>query len=274
MIFNMSGGGGAAGAGSGVGLNFKIIGGTAQPSNPAENTIWVNTENEITGWGVSSKEPENPIEGYVWIQTSDGGAVTFNALKKNRIQVYPSFVKQYISGLWVSRDALVYMNDDWCGLEVYLFNNGDQNTSVTGGWSKDAENGFTISPYVGNTRGSQDITETMNITWTSASSSYNAAAFYATTNQIDLTNISYIVATLTATGYLSQSKLGVMTGKEPFANGGDWGGCTAIASVVDGTTILDVSALTGSYHIVIGGQSNGTGSGKTGTLNIREIVIK
>lgn len=47
MIFNMSGGGGAA-------LNFKVMGGTAEPSNPKENTIWVNTNNPITGWQFSS----------------------------------------------------------------------------------------------------------------------------------------------------------------------------------------------------------------------------
>lgn len=47
MIFNMSGGGGAA-------LNFKVMGGTSAPSNPKENTIWVNTNNLITGWQFSS----------------------------------------------------------------------------------------------------------------------------------------------------------------------------------------------------------------------------
>ena len=57
MIFNMSGGGGIAGSGSGAGLNFKVVGGTTQPSNPSENTIWVNTDKEIAGWIFSAKNP-------------------------------------------------------------------------------------------------------------------------------------------------------------------------------------------------------------------------
>lgn len=57
MIFNMMGGGGTAGSGSGAGLNFKIVGGTTQPANPSENTIWVNTDADITGWMFSAKTP-------------------------------------------------------------------------------------------------------------------------------------------------------------------------------------------------------------------------
>ena len=41
---------GGAGGGGFVGLNFEIVGGTTQPSNPKENTIWVNTDQEITNW--------------------------------------------------------------------------------------------------------------------------------------------------------------------------------------------------------------------------------
>lgn len=54
MIFNVSGGGGAA-------LNFKVVGGTTQPSNPKENTIWVNTSQEITSldFGVTAPCPRS-----------------------------------------------------------------------------------------------------------------------------------------------------------------------------------------------------------------------
>lgn len=48
MIFNESGG---------TSLNFKVIGGITEPSNPKENTIWVNTGTEITSWDFSATEP-------------------------------------------------------------------------------------------------------------------------------------------------------------------------------------------------------------------------
>lgn len=48
MIFNESGG---------MSLNFKVVGGTSAPSNPKENTIWVNTSTAIHAWDFSATEP-------------------------------------------------------------------------------------------------------------------------------------------------------------------------------------------------------------------------
>ena len=42
------------GAGGVSALNFKIVGGTEQPVDPKENTLWVNTQTEISGWVVSA----------------------------------------------------------------------------------------------------------------------------------------------------------------------------------------------------------------------------
>lgn len=49
MIFNLGGSGGAA-------LNFKVVN-NPKPENPKENTIWVNTDTEITGWQFASDDP-------------------------------------------------------------------------------------------------------------------------------------------------------------------------------------------------------------------------
>lgn len=49
MIFNMNGGGAA--------LNFKVVGGTSAPTSPAENTIWINTDTEVSGYVFSNKDP-------------------------------------------------------------------------------------------------------------------------------------------------------------------------------------------------------------------------
>ena len=43
--------------GGGGGLNFKIVGGTTEPTSPKENTIWVNTGNKISNWIFSSSDP-------------------------------------------------------------------------------------------------------------------------------------------------------------------------------------------------------------------------
>lgn len=39
---------------AGDGLNFEVVGGTTQPANPKENTIWINTDVEITRWYFSA----------------------------------------------------------------------------------------------------------------------------------------------------------------------------------------------------------------------------
>lgn len=130
------------GFGGGAVLNFKVVGGEKQPSNPAENTIWVNAANEPTGYAFSATEPAEPADGLVWILVSTNGSVSFNALKKNDLQVYPAKCRQYISGAWVDKEALIYQNGEWIKWRTYLFDNGDECTDLTGGWGS---SGYTDS---------------------------------------------------------------------------------------------------------------------------------
>jgi hypothetical protein len=46
------------GAGGGNPLNFKVVGGTVEPTNPKKNMIWVNTNTSIHRWDFSSSEPQ------------------------------------------------------------------------------------------------------------------------------------------------------------------------------------------------------------------------
>lgn len=119
MILNMMGGGGSGGAE----LNFEVVGGTTQPTNPKENCIWVNTENTITGWSFNATEPI-ASEGLVWFDVSTSSSAKFNALCVNAIQVYPISAKQYISGAWVDVTAMSYQGDEWVDWKTYLFNDG------------------------------------------------------------------------------------------------------------------------------------------------------
>lgn len=118
---------GRTNVGGGTSLNFSIVGGTSQPVNPKENTIWVNTDTGISGWVFSASDPESPTEGMVWILTGISSTVKFNALKKNGIQVYPISAKQYISGAWVSVTAQTYQDGEWSGwlTTEYLVQDGN-----------------------------------------------------------------------------------------------------------------------------------------------------
>lgn len=128
MIFNVSGGGGTA-------LNFRVVGGTTAPSNPKENTIWVNTDKEITGWHFASEQPEDMKEGEAWFLSGNTSSVEFNALKKNNVTVYPMSAKQMVSGSLKDVVAKSYQTGkwvDWWNGELY--DNGNEYVSITGGW--------------------------------------------------------------------------------------------------------------------------------------------
>lgn len=108
---------------TGVELNFDVVGGTSQPSNPKENMIWVNTSTKITSYIFSATKPTGSA-GMVWISTGTSSPVEFNALRKNGIQVYPISAKQYISGKWVDKTALSYQNGKWVDWFTYIVKDG------------------------------------------------------------------------------------------------------------------------------------------------------
>jgi hypothetical protein len=96
---------------SSIKLNFSVVGGTEEPSNPTENMIWVNTDTEITKVVFRSVEPSNPVDGMVYIYTSSNSNVSFDRIIINGIgvdEIYPISVKQYISGTWMDKTAKSY----------------------------------------------------------------------------------------------------------------------------------------------------------------------
>lgn len=99
--------------GGGAGLNFKVVGGTEAPANPKENTIWVNTPVEITGYLLAAEQPAELTEGLVWIKTGTSSGVAFNALKKNVLTVYPLSAMQVIGGSWQKVTSVSYQGGEW-----------------------------------------------------------------------------------------------------------------------------------------------------------------
>lgn len=117
-----------AGGGSGGGLNFKVVGGTSTPSSPKENTIWVNTDAEITSWVFSATEPETPAAGMVWFTTDKKSTAPFNALKKNNITLCPISTQQYVSGAWVEKTAKCGKSGEWVEVKIpgfFIFKSGE-----------------------------------------------------------------------------------------------------------------------------------------------------
>lgn len=114
-------------------LNFEVVGGTTEPVNPTENTLWVNTPHDISGYYFQSTQPENMAEGEVWFATGTISNVEFNALKKNGIQVYPISAKQHIGGACVDVTAKSYQGWEWVDWSITLYPPGSNWNTATSG---------------------------------------------------------------------------------------------------------------------------------------------
>ena len=240
------------GCGGGGGLNFQVIGGTTAPSNPKENTIWVDTDVEITGWDFSAAEPANPAEGMVWFSVGTASTVAFNALKKNSVMVYPLSAKQYVGGAWVDKTAKSYRGGAWVAWwNGQLYDRGNTYTSVTGGYS--AYGDGTILT---------ENADHLYIESTGPSGVYN-------NTPVDMAKYSTITFVWTCVRGGIDVRFQVRSDKSTGGSG--WAAGTTITGPDEKqyTTTLDISSLSGSYYVGIGRFS----SGGPAKIKIHSIIM-
>lgn len=228
----------------GVGLNFEVVGGTTQLTAPRENTIWINTDAEITGWTFQVDEPANANEGMVWVETYSASGVSFNALTENGVYVYPLATKQYIGGAWVAVDSEIYANGAWTSLyaDIDIYRDGVENETLTGGWSS----GGTVT---------NDAEQKRLV--------FKGKVTASSRNKIDLRGFSTIVfIAQNATG--ASSKFGVGTTATEFV------ASKTIAAYADlATYSLDISSLNdeAGYYLLV------TTASTTNPTSFTEIVL-
>ena len=249
MIFNVSGGGGTA-------LNFRVVGGTTAPTNPAENCIWVNTDTTITSWIFSATEPSPAEAGRVWISTGTSSPIEFNALKKNGIQVYPISAKQYVSGAWVKVTAKSYQGGEWVDWIEVFYPNGKLSTWAVG-YKQTANGSLTISDG--------DLV----LTSTSTGSGELRTVFYGE-DKIDVTDISKFIVNMTIVANRGSWRVALVN--NVTANPHDHVVCEVYN---EGTGVweakLDVSRVSGTYYFAIYYTSWSATAGQTHTANVHTI---
>lgn len=262
MIFNMSGGGGA-------GLNFKVVGGPSQrtkPESPSLNMIWVDTDTDITGYAFAPIEPTDPTPGFVWFKTSFYSNVSFNALKKNNLQIYPNYASQYIGDAWVEVPAQTYQNDEW--VEWYdgeLYNFGDEYEDITGGWA--------LSSKYSGTHG--DILtkheNTMLFESSVVDGGHFASGFLRPNNKINLSGINYILLfTKSVSNDVENNPVVLCVKTTDNARKADVVRSVNVGSSITETTYtLDVSTLTGDYYVGLEYSSSAGGRIEFQTVKIK-----
>ena len=232
-------------------LNFEVVGGTTQPSNPKENTIWVDTDAEITSWVFSATEPTEPTEGMVWIFIGTSSTVEFNALKNNDIQVYPISAKQYISGAWVDKTAESYQSGAWAEWIEHLYNSG----AIV------EELAFVKKAISGNSGTNQTPTITYNadnfVIQNEAARHDGGIVYFPT--MVDLSKYKTIEAVMSME--CATNKAGALCVYSSLSGGYSTDNVVASVNVDNDTSMrtrtIDVSSLNGNYYIgfLIYGQS-------------------
>lgn len=118
MIFNATSGSNP--------LNFKVVASATEPSNPQENTIWVQTD--VTMYGVSFGAETSPgwssVAGQIFISyepvygsgqvSTTNSALTY--LRKNRMNIYGK--------LTAARVCLTGAKDSWKLANAYIYKSG------------------------------------------------------------------------------------------------------------------------------------------------------
>lgn len=278
MIFNMNGSS-SAGGGSGAGLNFKILGGNTQPINPVENTIWVNTGMPIVKWAFAARNPFSTSDnGAVWVTTGLESKTTFNALKENVIEMYPLVAKQCINSKWTNVDALIYQNGKWNTWFVYLFNNGNQFTNLTGGWCSTHQDSslwstdgwYSAAPEYGG--GASINTTNMTVNIHTNTNLRAGAAGVGTKGKVDLTSYKRIKANCHLSVRSSCTvRMAIHTSLiTPQRTN------TAYINIPSGssTVELDISNISGSYHIIFGGVIDDSDALYGSDLTISSVILE
>ena len=266
-LYGFGGGGGAA-------LNFKVVGWLEQPANPKENTIWVQTDVDITGWIFSATEPVEPVEGMVLFGNGTSSNVEFNALKKNSIQVYPFSAKQYVGGTWSAKAAYIFRDGAWVefgSVTVYLYNNGDKCTDITGGWGSVKGHSSGVVTFK---------TKSIYTKGIYSDGHYGATALAYTKKAIDLTVYKTLILTAYGVSADSNVNCGIMISKSANAFDAEYIDTydsikkfnAGVSATSDGEISLDISKFTGAYYVLVG-VTYGTDNG-TSTLTANEVKLK
>ena len=247
--------------GGGVAYNFTIAGYAtvgAIPASANENDIAIVTPNAIPqadSGGIifmaGITPPTTRLDGTP-IQANDvriatGIQTNVPLAISSAISVAPQYCEQYTGSAWVQREAYVRKSGAWVRMRLSLYKEGNEQNSVTGGWSARAqviEGGVARLP--GFTKGADRLT----IMHTASGANYSGVVEVA--NNIDVTAAKKLKLELTHTGG-GHTMYIIVTNRSATDY---YSGAAAVykttLALTKQTIELDVTALTGTYNIAVG----------------------
>ena len=249
----------------GGGYNFTILNGTTAPENPKENTIWINTDIEIGEWQFSADEPTTRadgtalVEGDIWICTNIYAGTTFNAFKKNGLEVNISYCRQYNGSTWIEKTAVIYLNGAWTDIDLVIFDG----TTVKNGYS------FVTTKY----SDTDTVVATPTIADGKVYSNYKAININLRLDQkIDLTDKTTIETVVSFPNSFSTNNWRYFYIANTIGGNvqNEWNkkvACTK--TTAEQTIVMDVTEITGEYYIGVAAYSEETTVG----VNFHKLKI-
>jgi hypothetical protein len=235
----------------------------SQPS-AKQNTIWVKTDRRITAWTFSAYEPQGVDEGTVWFLVNTASGIAFNAVKKNTLMVYPVSCKQYLGGTFVAQEAHIFIGSQWTQFssiisDVYLFNNGDQCTDITGGWG--CEGVIIVDEDLSQGRpGAAGAKLSVDVDY-----SYSCSVI-GTVNKIDLTDAHTLYVDAS---HVRGKAFVILTEDNEVESEGRGEQLSGLLSL--GVNTFDVSHLVGSYHVCIYAYMKSYGGGDYPEAEVTQV---
>lgn len=209
-------------------------------------------------------------DGAVWIKTMSDSVVSFNAIKKNMLEVYPTAASQYVSGAWETCVAYIYQNGAWKQFwNGELFENGNLYSDHTGGWPVTMGVQRSTDPYLYYNAGAQNL-------------------IFGTAKKIDVTNFSSLhvigrgrgdyayqggVSARTPSFGIASALSSSGSGGVTYAARADLSvGYVGISTLPSFTTesVLDLTSYSGEYYIAF----SVTGSHTNAEIAIKKVWLE
>lgn len=114
-------------------FKLTVVDGTEKPENPAENTIWVNTDVDMGMCYLAPNAPASPEVGDVWVNTtnkynSNGTNASTKLIRVNDnpyLEINVLNISQWDGSAWVTREnSAIYANGAWTTMALWLYNYG------------------------------------------------------------------------------------------------------------------------------------------------------
>lgn len=170
------------------------------------------------------------------------------------------------AGMVTSRTAKLTVTME----RTYLYNQGDENQDLTGGWgtvvvskSDWSSTGVTATKYAAK----------MEAVCSGATGDTNNRAVFQTANKIDVTDYSVLSAEVSLSGYYSHAMLALTSTKYTSSNSVTPVSSGNTATKGNSTITKDVSALTGSYYVVVS-LYRGPNMAGGGSMQCTQVMLK